>query len=54
LSNNKLKLACVDSIGSVQANQMQNKFSKCHHFTMCNLKAGMGLKLISGHHRRSN
>jgi len=39
LSNNKLKLAYVDNIGSVHANQMQNKSSKCHHFAMHNFNA---------------
>jgi len=39
LSNDKLKLAYVDSIGYVQVNQMQSKSAKCHHFTLHNFNA---------------
>jgi len=39
LSNNKLKLAYVDSFGSYHVNKMQSMSSKWHHFTMHNLNA---------------
>jgi len=39
LSNNKLKLACADSIGKVQVNQRRSKSSQCRHFTMCSFNA---------------
>jgi len=29
----------VDSLGEVQANQMQSRSSNCHHFTMRNFNA---------------
>ena len=43
LSNNKLKLAYVDSIAQ---DQMQSKSSKCHHFTMENFNARLGLQFV--------
>ena len=39
LSNNKLKLAYVDNMVDVHANQMQSKSSKCYHFAIYNFNA---------------